>query len=178
MTTLKAKGSGGNGQGLAPFGFGWKTCGVNLFLLSLGTGIWREREEIRHYKRQTELHRGLSALTSMILDRSAASTAFLTIAHDRQGTFVSASLGDMQDLYVIDAPLLTFRWLSPTLEGTWLEEKLGPEFNLRPGAVRRLRKLDWAHPSNFSSSTQSAPARRRRSTSSRLRISPRHSIFR
>jgi hypothetical protein len=64
-------------------------------------------------------------------------------------TFINANLGDMQDLYVIDATLLTFRRLSPTLEGTWLEEELGPEFSLRPGAVRRLRNPGRAHPSNL-----------------------------
>jgi hypothetical protein len=151
MTTLKARGDGGNGQGLSPFGFNWSTGANQLILLSLGTGTWRPHESIRDYKRQPEIKRGVNALASMISDCGASSVAWLqALSQPRVGAFINRNLGDMGGLHLLSDPLLTFRRVSPILEPSWLEQELGPRFSgISERRVERLRELDWAQADNL-----------------------------
>jgi len=153
MTTLKARGEGGNGQGLSPFGFDWNTGADQLFVLSLGTGTWRPHASIRDHKRQPEIKKGVNALASMISDCGASSVAWMqALSEPRVGAFINRNLGDMRGLHLPGDPSLTFRRVSPILEPSWLEQELGPQFaGISQRSVDRLRELDWAQADNLKS---------------------------
>jgi len=144
MATLKAYDGGGNGRGVSPHGFGWETGKDQLFMLSLGTGTWKQRYKPEEFRDQVVARRAITALTSMIGDNEQnALTWMQALSEPRVGSKINVNLGAMQGLRVVEEPLLTFRQLTPRLEHDWLENELGPEFTMTEGELKRTREFDW-----------------------------------
>ncbi len=150
MTTLKAYDGGGNGRGLSPFGFGWETGEHNLFVLSVGTGNWREEHNANAYKRQFAVRKAVDALQSIIADAEISGLAWMQALSETPGAVrINGNIEDLRGLRILHDPLLTFRRISPRLERDWLVNVLGRNFDYTPRELKLRHELDAPQPDNL-----------------------------
>ena len=154
MTTLRQQGPGAaavaGAGGVSPFGFNWETGASNLFMLSLGTGSWRNRVKSHEFGAKAAFLKAVHALQGIIDDADKSATTWMqaiSVAPKRHR--VDGSLLDMQDMRVVKEPLLTFCRVNPTLEKPGLAA-LGKEFaNMPAEAIEQSRELDRADAANL-----------------------------
>jgi predicted acylesterase/phospholipase RssA len=144
MTAMNAHGAGGNGDGVSPFGFSWRTGADKLFMLSLGTGSWRDIRTPEEYGDSWFANKPIIALSSIIRDCQISATTWMqAISKVTAGEFINYNLDDMSGLRILDEPLLTFRRVNPKFEKDWLES-LGERFALSDKKLTQLRDFDRA----------------------------------
>ena len=149
MTTLKAHGPGWNTDGVSPYGFSWETGANQLLVLSLGTGTWRPRLDGKKFQKMWTVNQAKEALLSVIDDASLSATTWMQALSESPGACViNGNLEQMHHLRIVPEPLLTFRRVSPRLEGEWLGA-LGPKFKFTPGEIERTKELDHSAPTNL-----------------------------
>ena len=145
MTTLK---NWAEPQKRSPFGFDWETGADKLFLLSLGTGTWRSTVSPSDYQRKYNFQRARDALVSIIADGMKSSVMWLQALSEPAKPFkVDGELGTMENLRILQEPLLTFRHVNLLLEKEWIKERIGTEFS--NGAIGQMRTFENAARKNL-----------------------------
>jgi uncharacterized protein len=152
MTTLKDYTNAWTKEGVSPFGFKWETGGGNLFMLSLGTGTWRERISPKKFKGKPAAMKAMLALAGIIGDAEKSATVFMqAISEGPNRHRVDSNLLEMQHLRMMPEPLLTFRRVSPLLEDGDLK-KLGEDFKqvkYKKKFLKKIREIDRASRRNL-----------------------------
>jgi uncharacterized protein len=154
MTTLKDHEKSWTKEGISPFGFNWETGSDNLFMLSLGTGIWRNRISSEQFKAKTAAMKAVHALSAIIDDAGKSATILMqAISKGPAPHRIDGNLLEMRDLRILPEPLLTFRRVNPFLEHDWLK-KLGDDFNYKDfdfgeAVLTHLREMDRADKANL-----------------------------
>jgi predicted acylesterase/phospholipase RssA len=147
MSTLKRFKDDG-AKSYSPFGFDWDAGKDNLFLYSIGTGIWRSTVEPAAYAKKLNLKKATYTLASIIDDGMKSSVVWLQALSEPARPFeVDVQLGDMRQMRIMQEPLLTFRHVNARLEKAWLNDHLGLDF--RDRVVMELRDFDNASPKNL-----------------------------
>jgi predicted acylesterase/phospholipase RssA len=141
----------GHGADVAsPTGFEWGAGADDLFLLSLGTGQWRQRVKTDDHRGYPAFWQAFTALQGMI---NSAQTDCLTwmqaISEPASPVHIDGNLGKMTGLRIVKEPLLTFQRVDPVLELTWLQDNLGFDFDIEPEAIEAMRELDNSSLSNL-----------------------------
>ena len=150
MTTLKAYPDDSGETGLSPHGFEWQTGSDNLFMLSLGTGTWRNRASVAEFRRMSAAGKAVHALRGIIQDSEKASVVFMqAISETSPGHYVDFNLDDMKGLRIVNEPLLTYRRINPVLEESWLKTELGEDFSYSPRILNRIKQIDLAEKANL-----------------------------
>ena len=149
MTTLKAHDeTGGNGRGLSPFGFGWETGKDKIFMLSLGTGTWRDRIDVNKYRRKVALDKAFHSLMTIIADAEVDTVTWMQAIsetpdpHSCRPHYLNWNVKDMTGLSILNKntdPLLTFRHINPTLDKGWLKDNLELDYSDRK--LTKIRAL-------------------------------------
>ena len=150
MTTLKSYAEASEKVGHSPHGFSWQTGKDNLYMLSIGTGTWRNRANVREFRKMSAAGKAVHALRSIISDAEKAGVVFMqAISETSPGHYVDFNLDDMTGLRIVDEPLLTFRRINPILDSRWLKTELGDEFDYTPRMLKRLQQIDLAENANL-----------------------------
>jgi hypothetical protein len=148
MTTLKDWKSPQT-KGHSAFGFDWKTGADSLFMLSLGTGTWRNRIDPKAFAAKSAGMKAVTALRGIIDDADRAATTFMqAISVGPSRHVVDGNLLDMRDLRIVPEPLLTYCRVNPSLESDWLAG-LGDEFKMSAETLNHTREIDRADKANL-----------------------------
>jgi hypothetical protein len=143
MTTLTDHKSAWTKEGVSPFGFNWQTGEKELFMLSLGSGTWRNRIASKQFAAKTAAMKAVHALAGIIDDADKAATTWMqAISEGPAPHRIDGNLLEMQHLRILPKPLLTFRRVNPLLESSWLEGKLGLDFKYSEEVLANTRELD------------------------------------
>ncbi|HRE44683.1 MAG TPA: patatin-like phospholipase family protein [Terricaulis sp.] len=123
------------------YGFNWKAGKDQLYILSLGTGFLRERQDALHYRRKTFVGQTLNALRSMIHDVSLQQIAYMqALSESGQRWFINSEKGDQPSApYLAPEPLLHFQRYDARIEAIDPDQRrpehaqrlLGREFDKR-----------------------------------------------
>lgn len=123
------------------FGLNWETGERNLHLFSIGTGHFRNRLELKSFRRMTAASLALRALSGMIFDSEAhALTMLQWLGKSHTPWVINSELGDLTDIRRPGPALFTCERYSVELEEDWLSAHLGRSIP-RPMLVR-LRRMD------------------------------------
>ena len=121
------------------YGFKWKPGKDDLYILSLGTGFLRERQDAIHYRRKTFVGQTLNALRSMIHDVSLQQIAYIqALSESQQRWYINSEKVDQPSApYLAPEPLLHFQRFDARIEAVDPAER-------RPEHAQRLlgRELD------------------------------------
>ncbi len=90
------------------YGFNWKVGKDQLYILSLGTGFLRERQDALHYRRKTFVGQTLNALRSMIHDVSLQQIAYMqALSESGERWYINSEKHDQPTApYLAPEPLL------------------------------------------------------------------------
>lgn len=150
MTTLKAYNDAGEKVGASPHGFGWETGADNIFMLSVGTGKWKERQEINSYRSKPAIVKAGEALRGIISDAEKANIVYMqAISESPRGHYIDLNLEDMVHLRITKEPLLTFSRVNPDIDANWLERNLGAEFAYSYKMIHLLKQMDRPDKANL-----------------------------
>ncbi|MBU2583249.1 MAG: patatin-like phospholipase family protein [Alphaproteobacteria bacterium] len=150
MTTLRRHARSGQRCHASPYGFEWSTGADNLFMLSLGTGMWRDRQDVKNFRKQWAVGKAIHALRGIISDAETASVVFMqSISESAKGQYINRALEDMQGLRIVDEPLLTYHRANVRLEPDWLRTTLGEEFAYSSRVINKLKQMDLAEQANL-----------------------------
>lgn len=108
----------------SPYGFDWPTGADNLYMLSVGTGIWKTRhDDVDAYFSQWNSVKTVEALRGMIDDSMRSSVTWMqAISEPTKPFFIDWSLERMANMRIVETPLLTFHHVNPLLELGWFAE--------------------------------------------------------
>lgn len=149
MATLKAHGPGWNDDNVSPHGFAWDTGADRLFMLSLGTGTWRERMDGAKFQKMWTVNQAKAALLSIIDDASLAGTTWMqALSENPRASVINGSLEEMHHLRIVREPLLSFRRISPRLEDDWLRA-LDAKLAFTEGELAKTREIDHSAKANL-----------------------------
>jgi len=139
------------------YGFRWTPGGDNLYILSLGTGFIREREDAAHYRRKTFVGQTLNALRSMIHDVSLQQIAYVqALSECQQRWYINSEKGDQPSApYLAREPLLHFQRIDARIEEIDASSRrpehaqvlIGRE--LAPSQLKALREITNSEQSNL-----------------------------
>jgi hypothetical protein len=102
---------------LQAYGFNWQTGANNLFLVSVGTGWWRERRDVQHLNSLWNWQKATEALAAMIQDTVLHNiTAMQAISTPRKPWFINTELGEMRGQRVIKEEVLSYQRYDALLE--------------------------------------------------------------
>ncbi len=150
MATLKSYPVSGQRNFGSPHGFEWETGADKLFMLSLGTGTWRERMNVEQFRRKSAAAKAVYALRGIITDAETAALVFLqSISESPRGEFVNLNLESMTGLRIVEDPLLTFQRANVQIDSDWLGMTLGEEFKYSPRVITKLKQMDLAERANL-----------------------------
>ena len=150
MTALKAYPDQSGETGLSPHGFEWQTGRDNLYMLSLGTGTWRNRTSVEDFRKMSAAAKAVHALRGIISDSEKSGVILMqAISETSPGHYIDFNLDDMKGLRVVNEPLLTFRRINPILEKNWLTKELGDEFAYSDRMLKRIKQIDLAEKANL-----------------------------
>ncbi|MCR6646171.1 MAG: patatin-like phospholipase family protein [Terricaulis sp.] len=137
------------------YGFNWKPGKDQLYILSLGTGFLRERQDALHYRRKTFVGQTLNALRSMIHDVSLQQIAYMqALSESGQRWFINSEKGDQPSApYLAAEPLLHFQRYDARIEAVDPDQR-------RPEHAQRLigREFDKRELKALGEITNSADA--------------------
>jgi len=134
----------------APHGFEWETGADSLYMLSIGTGSWRERIDVGEYRSKSAIGKAFHALRGIISDAETQTTTFMQAISDTpSASYINLNLEDLSGLTIVPEPLLTFRRVAPRLEAGWLKETLGEDVKVSPRELSLLRQMDCPKRSNL-----------------------------
>ncbi len=143
MATLKGRGPAAAQAGPSPFGFEWETGSDNVFLLSVGTGSYRNRIHYSKFSNMAAAVLAKNALMGIIDDTATQATTMLqALGEVPKPQTINAKLQDMTGLSLVSEPLLHFRRLDVTLDAEWLGAHLGEEYARDGSALHHLRRLE------------------------------------
>jgi len=136
---------------LSPFGFSWKTGADDLYMLSVGTGTWRERRSSRELKSKTPLVGAVAALQSIMGDADRNAVALMQAISQTPGAASGSSgyLEDLRGLRIVQQPLLTYKRAAPQLESEWLQKSFASQFEVSARRLARLRDFDNSRKKNL-----------------------------
>lgn len=119
------------------FGYNWKPGKDDMYILSLGTGFFRERTDAKRYRRKTFVGQTLNALRGMIHDVSLQQIAYMqAISESGQRWYINSEKGDQPTApYLSPQPLLHFQRYDARVEQ--IEEGLR-----RPEHAQRLLNIE------------------------------------
>ena len=121
------------------YGFNWKPGKDQLYILSLGTGFFRDRLDALRYRRKTFVGQTLNALRSMIHDVSLQQIAYMqALSESGERWRINSEKGDQPTApYLSPEPLLHFQRYDVRIEASEPDER-------RPEHAQRLigRELD------------------------------------
>lgn len=150
MTTLKDFTGSNERIARSPHGFGWETGEDKLYMMSIGTGTWRNRASVDDFRRLSAAGKAVHALRGIISDAEKAAVIFMqSISDTPPGHYVDLNLDAMEGLRIQTKPLLTFRRINPLLDEIWLKRELGEAFGYGPRIVKRLHQIDLAEKANL-----------------------------
>ncbi len=143
--------------------FHWNAGTSNLFMLSVGSGWFRERHDAKTFMNKSNLEKAKDAMVSMIHDTQLLgikTMQTLSVPPRRDPRFnfrINAEIETMPSLGVANPPLLTFRRLDASLErfdlepvvkASWskIETKQKYSDRLYERLQTKLRQIDNAKP--------------------------------
>ena len=93
------------------FGYNWKPGADQMYILSLGTGFFRERLDAKRYRRKTFVGQTLNALRGMIHDVSLQQIAYMqAISESGQRWYINSEKQDQPTApYLSPQPLFHFQ---------------------------------------------------------------------
>lgn len=137
------------------YGFNWKPGKDQLYILSLGTGFLRERQDALHYRRKTFVGQTLNALRSMIHDVSLQQIAYMqALSESGQRWYINSEKNDQPSApYLAPEPLLHFQRYDARIEAVDPDQR-------RPEHAQRLigREFDKRELKTLNEITNSADA--------------------
>lgn len=137
------------------YGFNWKPGKDQLYILSLGTGFLRERQDALHYRRKTFVGQTLNALRSMIHDVSLQQIAYMqALSESGQRWYINSEKNDQPSApYLAPEPLLHFQRYDARIEAVDTDQR-------RPEHAQRLigREFDKRELKTLNEITNSADA--------------------
>ena len=150
MSTLKSFSEDKTIPRHSPHGFGWQTGADNLYMLSLGTGTWRERVGVKEFNSKVALKKAIHALRGIISDAETANVVLMqALSENEPGYYVNLNLGDMNGLRIVEDPLLSFHRVNVVLDRNWLSQNLGNEFDYSDVILSKLKQLDLPEKANL-----------------------------
>lgn len=137
------------------YGFNWKPGKDNLYILSLGTGFFRDRLNAKQYAKKTFVGQTLNALRGMIHDISLQQIAYMqAISETQKRWFINSEKDDQPTApYLATEPVLHFQRYDARIEKV-------DEPSRRPEHAQKLlsRELDEAEIKALSEITNSNAA--------------------
>lgn len=153
MAALAADGAAadGNGAGVSPHGFSWKTGADQIYLLSVGTGTYRIRHEAEQFRKLSVQKQGIEALKGLIADAQKNTRVWMQAISvpPRTGPqidvqhLIDGNLGSMRGLRLTAPPLLTYRRVDATIDKAWLARHL--ELDFTDAIIKDLKEIDCHH---------------------------------
>jgi predicted acylesterase/phospholipase RssA len=139
------------------FGYNWKPGKDQMYILSLGTGFFRERTDAKRYRRKTFVGQTLNALRGMIHDVSLQQIAYMqALSESGQRWYINSEKQDQPTApYLSPEPLFHFQRYDVRIEE--IEEgKRRPEHaqkllgaELTPADLRALGEITNSATSNL-----------------------------
>ena len=141
---------------LESYGFSWPSGEDNLSVLSIGTGIYRERHKPEDFVDQRTVNQAVSALKGMI-NESQKNTLMVMQAMSRSHApwYINSEVGGMQMDLVMEEPLVRFRHVDASLERADVARYFDdmPERKLAK-ALERLRDMAYGRKDNLENCLQ------------------------
>ena len=108
------------------YGFNWKPGKDDLYILSMGTGFFRERLNAKQYAKKTFVGQTLNALRGMIHDVSLQQIAYMqSISETQQRWYINSEKGDQPTApYLATEPVLHFQRYDARIEQIDADKRL------------------------------------------------------
>lgn len=102
---------------LPSYGFNWPTGRDNLYIVSIGTGWWRARRDVKHLNSLWNWQKATEALAAMIQDTVLHNiTAMQAISSPRKPWYINSEIGDMRGERVVKEDILSYQRYDAMLE--------------------------------------------------------------
>lgn len=102
---------------LPSYGFSWPSGADKLFVVSVGTGWWRARRDVKFLSKLWNWQKATEALAAMIQDTVLHNiTAMQAISSPRKPWVINSEIGTMRGERVLDTELLTYQRYDAYLE--------------------------------------------------------------
>lgn len=138
---------------LPSYGFNWRSGSDNLFILSLGTGWWRMRQDVTKLSKFWNWQKASAALSAMIQDTVLHSiTAMQAISTPRKPWAINSEIGDMRGEHVTEKDVICYQRFDADLETANICRVLGiadPSEKKTQTLVSSLRELGNTDPANL-----------------------------
>jgi len=127
---------------LKPYGLGWACGAHHLFMVSVGTGVWRERVDRHKFMALENWQKARSALIGMINDTSRqAIIALQAMSNPRKPWHIDSEIFDLDGHLCRDEELLSFQRYDAVLEDEPIRRAF-PESQVDPTHLRELGNTD------------------------------------
>ncbi len=140
---------------LPSYGFTWPTGRDNLYIVSIGTGWWRARRDVKHLNKLWNWQRATEALAAMIQDTVLHNiTAMQAISSPRKPWHINGEIGDMRGERVIHEEVLSYQRYDAYLEADNICRVCNvadPAGGEAKTLVEALRQLGNTNPHNLKS---------------------------
>lgn len=139
---------------LPSYRFGWRSGPENLLLISVGTGMRRNRFTVAEFVRKTPAEQAIVALSGLINATVMNNLALLqALSEPNRPWPINAEIGGLDKEFLADKPLLAFQRFDASLEDADVVAALGLEGQKqakRTNIVRALASMDNGSKENIS----------------------------
>jgi predicted acylesterase/phospholipase RssA len=127
---------------LKPYGFAWPCGNHNLFVVSVGTGAWRNRQNRETFKKLPNWMKAREAISGMIPDTSQQVLVTLqALSNPRKPSVINTEIHDLAGELCRDEELLSFQRYDASLEERDVQ-KVFPDAKLDMTRLRDLGNTD------------------------------------
>ena len=137
------------------YGFNWKKGAEQLRIISIGTGMRRERLPRESFRRMPSLNLAVKSLKSMLYECNIQNLTLLQILGRTDTPWeINSEIGDLSGVLLPEKPLFTFQRYDVRLERNWLKETLG--IDMKERTLTQLMLMD--RPQNIPAAYELAQA--------------------
>ncbi|MGE0768761.1 MAG: patatin-like phospholipase family protein [Hyphomicrobiaceae bacterium] len=127
---------------LKPYGLGWPCGADNLFMVSIGTGTWRQRVDRHKFMTLDNWHKARTAILGMIPDASRQAIVTLqAMSNPRKPWHIDSEIFDLDGHLCRDEEMLSFQRYDAVLEEEQLR-RIFPEAKIDLDQLRDLGNAD------------------------------------
>lgn len=122
------------------YGYGWPLSADRLSILSVGTGSFRQRVDVKTVGSLPAIVLAIKGLSGLIQDcERSVLTTMQMLGRTPAPVHINSEIGDLSDTEPV-APLFTFQRYDMELDQNWISEKLG--LSLSEKEIKTLQKMD------------------------------------
>ena len=126
--------------GIPAYGYGWPLSADDLSILSLGTGSFRQKVDVKTVRSLPAIVLAIRGLSGLIQDcERSVLTTMQMLGRTPAPVHINSEIGDLSDARTV-APLFTFQRYDLELDQNWIAERLG--LSLSEKELKTLQKMD------------------------------------